>query len=712
MTYLNNNTIDLRRFFAAVKRYKWIYIATAVVLMSGSIYFALTREAKYTLNAVMLVEGENNTGGFSGIGQMIGLSVPSMFGGTSLENELVVAQSNAVYENAVKKLQLNRKYFLRLGLMNKQSLHDDSPLRLVAADDLYFDTVSAGMQFKVKLKEDGTADVKVVRGLFKTTLHEEKGVQLPASMEVDGMRFSLLTTDSYVKGLPMEIDIAVMSNDAAIVALSKSLSIIPFDKVSSAMLLIYTDPHLQRGKDVLNTIIAMYLDQRIENKNTKTSRGLDVINTQLDTAYTSLIASELQLEHFKIENNITDISTELGISLNAAASLDVNMASDRTQIMICDLMLKFLRSDESKYSLLPITSGEAASSGMSIANQYNQLVIQRMRLLRSAKPDNASLTEVTASIDALREAVIASVEQQKRNLATSMAEQEKRYGEFSSQLEKAPKLEREYIDLSRDRHMRNQVYLFLLNKKIEYEMQQASSELPATVVDEAYCPENEASNMSSIIFPVIGLIFSLLFPSMFVVFMMWRQKTVEHEYDMPLAVKQGGHSAFEDIPSLRPALLARNTSKLIPVTFGNECSDSSVCDAVTSLAQQISNTGRNVIVIDLDNVYGGDCQLDSHLDNPPTNTFDGIDHIAYGGTPSDLLLNGQFQTLISSLENRYNSIMLLFKNSTATNGAVANIVDDKTATVVMVKRGHTRRGRVAQAAKACQKDRKLIFWIY
>ena len=300
MTYLNNNTIDLRRFFAAVKRFKWLYVAATVVLMAGSIYFALTREAKYTLNATMLVESDDNSGGFAGLGQMMGLSVPSMFGGTSLENELVVAQSNAVYERIVKKLQLNRKYFLRKGFMNKQSLYDDSPLRLVAADDVYFDTVSAGMQFKVKLKQDGTADVKVVRGFF-TTLYEQKGVQLPASMEIDGTRFSLLTTDCYAKGEPMEISIAVTNNNSAVEALSESLSIIPFDKVSSAMLLVYSDPHLQRGKDVLNTLIAMYLDQRILSKNAKTSRGLEVIDAQLDTAYANLVKSESQLELFKIK---------------------------------------------------------------------------------------------------------------------------------------------------------------------------------------------------------------------------------------------------------------------------------------------------------------------------------------------------------------------------------------------------------------------------
>lgn len=712
MTYLNNNTIDLRRFFATVIRYKWIYIATAVVLMTGSIYFALTREAKYTLNAVLLVENEGDTGGrLSGMGAMLGLSVPSMFGGTSLENEMVVMQSNAVYERAIKDLQLNRQYFLYKGLMNKQTLYNESPLRLVAADDIYFDTVSAGMQFKIKLKPNGTADVKVVRGFFNT-LFEQNDMALPTTIKVDGMDFSLLTTKHYVKGEPMEMRIAVTNNNTAINELSKSLSIIAFDKVSDAMLLIHTDPNLQRGKDVLNTLITAYFDQRTLDKGQKASRGLDVINQQIDSAYVNLIKSESQLERFRIENNITDISTELEISLNATATLDADMMASRTQIIICDLLLKFLRSEDSKYSLLPISDDKGTQAGMSIANQYNELVIQRMKLLRSAKPDNAALTEVTASIDALRDAVIASVEQQKHNLSSSIAEQEKKYSEFTSRLGSTPRLQREYTDLSRRLQLNNQVYLFLLNKKTEYEMQQASSELPATIVDKAYCPENEASNTSSIIFPMIGIFLSLLFPSMFVLYKLWREQAIEHEYDMPLTVKHNGMPTYETTAMLRAALLAHNQSRLIPITFDDEHIDGNRQRAVADLAKQIADTGRRIIAIDLNNIYGcSDCQLNGDLDSPKAATLGGIDLLAYDGTPSDILLNNRFKAMVASLAERYDSIMLLCKNDNEAIDALTNITDDETPTVVMVERGQAKRSRVAQIAKA-HIGIKFMFWIY
>ena len=67
MAYINKDTIDLRRYKAAVKRYKWLYIATFVVLMSGSIFFALTREPKYEVWTSILIENESSSGGLSSL---------------------------------------------------------------------------------------------------------------------------------------------------------------------------------------------------------------------------------------------------------------------------------------------------------------------------------------------------------------------------------------------------------------------------------------------------------------------------------------------------------------------------------------------------------------------------------------------------------------------------------------------------------------------
>ena len=153
MENINNDKIDLRRYIAAAKRYKWLYIAALVVMMSGSIFFALTREPKYEINASMLVESEQSSGSgaLAGLNQMMGMfSSLGGFGGLTSENEVYVAQSNNVLERTVKEMQLNRKYYIREGFMRKKSLYNDSPV-LVVADDEYFDTVNGGMQFKIKL---------------------------------------------------------------------------------------------------------------------------------------------------------------------------------------------------------------------------------------------------------------------------------------------------------------------------------------------------------------------------------------------------------------------------------------------------------------------------------------------------------------------------------------------------------------------------------
>ena len=75
MENINEDKIDLRRYVAAVKRYKWLYVVALVIMLSGSLFFALTREPKYDVYATMLIEDENGSSGnqLAGLGNMFGL---------------------------------------------------------------------------------------------------------------------------------------------------------------------------------------------------------------------------------------------------------------------------------------------------------------------------------------------------------------------------------------------------------------------------------------------------------------------------------------------------------------------------------------------------------------------------------------------------------------------------------------------------------------
>lgn len=736
MSNISDDKIDLRRIISAAKRCKWVYIATFVVLMAGSIYFAMTRESKYDLYSILLIESDQgpNAGallGGAGGSQLMSMLSMSGFGSASIDNEMMVLYSNSVLHKVVEKVGLNCKYFLNKGFMHKETLYGNSPV-LVETDNGYYDTLTKPLQFKIELKKNGKADVKVVRGFF-STLYDESDMDLPATVKVDGALFTLMTTDCYIKGEPLKMNVFIYDLPRAIEDLSKSLTVDTYDKKSDAVLLSFADPCLQRGKDVLNTLADAYKEHRLKGKADRADLGIELMDRQLESAYKSLVQSESAMESFKEANKITDIQIELEVMLDAASKLNESMLAAKAQDMMCDLMLIYLNNEDSKYSLLPsldsqggggatsgessMAGGEASTGGNTLVAQYNALVLQRMRLLRSAKPDNRALAEVTENIDAMRVAVIESVKQQKKNIEAGMSVLDGQYNEFASRLGSTPRLEREYVILARNLELDNQIYLFLLGKKMDYLLSKEESSVPATVIDKAYVAESKPSNLKSMVFPVIGLFLSFVFPTLFVFWWLRRHKEVYKDYDMPASVSKG--AIYDNMANLRSAVLAKGTPKLFSVTYGDSSVESSadaLRTAVTELCRQVNRAGRRVLLVDLCNLLDGECQLNG-LSSASTgikpSAIDGADYVGYdAGTAGDILLNGRFAAMLSSMSAEYDSIMLLYRYSEDAASASAGLEDNgDMLTVYMVKSGITERPEVDGVANASI-NRKMAYYIY
>lgn len=736
MANISDDKIDLRRIINAVKRCKWVCIATFVVLMAGSIYFALTREPKYDIYSIMLIEDDQSSGAGALLGGASRSSLMNMlsiggFGKASIENEMVVVKSHSVMERVVKKLGLNRKYYLNEGFLHKKTLYGNSPV-LVVTDDGYFDTLTKSLQFKIELKKNGKADVKAVRGFFNT-LYEGNDMDLPATVKVDGASFALLPTDYYVEGESLKMNVFLSDVTSTVEELSKKIDIDTYDKKSDALLLAYDDPNMQRGKDILNALVAEYKEHRLKGKSEKAMLGVEFIDWQLKTVYESLVQSEASMEKFKEDNKITNIAVELEVMLEAASKLNEGMLEARAQEMMCDLMLTFLKTEESKYSLLPTmessnssmasnsstsgSSSKSSSGSNTLVSQYNDLVLQRMRLLRSAKPDNVALMEVTANIDAMRGAVVESVEQQKKNIQAGLSVLNGQYDEFASRLSSTPKLEREYIIHKRDLELNNQIYLFLLGKKVDYQLRQESNSVPATVIDLAYNKENKPSRLKSIIWPIIGLVMSFVFMVLFVLYWLRRHQEINKEYDMPASVD---HSlVYDDTVMLRSLLLAhQGTSKLVSVVYGTSgMALEELSAAVFELSGQIANAGKRVLLIDLGNVCDGECKLNdissAQADIRPS-SLNGMDYLGYNGNvASDMLLNDKFAALVSSLSGKYDKILLLYRyGEDAVSAAVALAQDNDAPVVYLVKSGYTKRAEIDNIAKSSENRGTMAYYIY
>lgn len=714
MANINDDTIDLRRYINSIKKNKWLFVATFVIVMAVGVFFASTREPKYELYSSMLIESEEGGAGSVAAG-MLGNMAKTFafggFGGSSVDNELFVAKSHTVLVNTIKKLGLNRQYFLKEGFMRKKSLYKDTPI-LVVTDEHYFDTARTTLQFKIKLNENGSADIKVVKGFTKTYFDKE-GLQLPASVETEYGRFMVLASENYEKGEEMSLNVYVKGNETVAEDLAEVLLVDTYDALSDGIVLTYSDANLERGKDILNTMMAEYNEFRLSEKNMKAGKDMDFIDSQLDVMYQSLSQSESALEEFKTENKLSDIPSELAMILESSGRLNELILEAKAQVMMCDLMLNFLAQENNKYSLVP-SFDNGGDAGNEIVMQYNELVLKRMRLMRSAKTDNVALQEVSENIDAMRGVVVESVQRFKENCNASLATLEGQNDKFMARLGDAPKLERQYVNLMRDSEMKNSLYLYLLGKKGDYMLQQMSGTMSGSIIDEAYSESTKPSRMTAYIVVGLAFVMSLLMPLVFVIYRLNRKDIAEREWDMPDIIKKNKNYVVVESTDSCIALMKTSGKHnwVFLHTDTSECGENAM-NGVKEIAGKLVACGEKVAILD----FSRDCTdngLNSYFAGNELKLQEQGENILYAGfsgnSAVEALSHVRFKQLVEELEKKVGKVCMLVPFVQG-NMLAANDIDDCGMTYV-VNSGVDKRKVLKRNAVDIEKNQKMIFLVH
>lgn len=715
MANINDDTIDLRRYINSIKKNKWLFIATFVVVMAIGVFFAYTREPKYELYSSMLIESEDGGAGSMAAGMLGSMAKTFAFGGfgsSSVDNELFVAKSHAVLVNTIKKLELNREYFLKEGFLRKKTLYKDTPV-LVVTDEYYFDTARTTLQFKIKLNANGSADIKVVKGFTKTYFDKE-GLQLPVAVDTEYGRFMVLASENYVKGEEMSLNVYVRGNELVAEKLSEALLIDTYDTLSDGIVLTYSDANLDRGKDILNTLMAEYNEFRLSEKNTRAGQDMDFINGQLDVMYKSLSQSESDLEKFKTENKLSDISSEISMLLESSGRLNELMLDAKAQIMMCDLMLDFLAHEENKYSLVPSFDNGGGESGSEVVSQYNEMVLRKMRLERSAKPDNTALQELTGNIDAMRGVVVESVQRFKENCKASLATLEGQNDKFMSRLGSAPKLERQYVNLMRDNEMKNSLYLYLLGKKGDYMLQQMSGTMSGSIIDKAYSESTKPSKMTAYV--IVGLAFcmSIFLPLVYVIYRLHRKDVAEREWDMPDAIKKNkNYTVVESIDScvaLMQASGKRNWAFLHTDT--PECGENAI-GGVKEVAGKLVACGEKVAILDFSRGCADD-GLNSYFAGNELKLQEQGKNIVYAGFSGSTAVEGlshvRFKQLMDELGKQVGKVCMVVPFVQSNMLAINDI--DNCGAAYIVNSGVDKRKVLKRNVIDIEKNREMIFLLH
>lgn len=521
-----NDHIDLRRFFRAVKRLKWIYLGCFILFMGLAAVYCVIKQPQYEVKATLLIEDSGSEGNFNGAGGMANMmrtfSIGG-FGGSSANNELQLINSHDVLLATAKTLGLNRNYVERDGL-SKRMLFLDSPIAVEAPQEM-LDTLTAAMKIRVEIRGD-KADITVKRGMLGHTVAERKDVMLPATVDTPYGPLQVLRTAAWT-GAPATIDVSLGSYESAADYLYTDISVDMPDKLADAISFEFLYPNRERGRAILNTIMAEYNAKRLERTHTNARTRLEFLDGRINALFGELTEAEKKIEEFKARNKIVDIAGEAPLLLQNSLSVRAEMVKAQAETAYYREVLSTLRTPSRSDELLPVFDNEAYP----MIKDYNDMIIAKKDLERSARPTNPVMVTAEENLAGTRASVIRNIEGLLKASETLLESQSALAGKSDSRLNSLPAAERDYVMLERDRQLKNDLYAFLASQRESAMLQLYNQSTLGFVVDEAYTSV-KPSRRKAVLVCGACLIMALFCPTLLAIWLTWRDRRITGVMDL------------------------------------------------------------------------------------------------------------------------------------------------------------------------------------
>jgi len=256
-----------------------------------------------------------------------------------------------------------------------------------------------------------------------------------------------------------------------------------------------------------NIVLTPNLDL-IGNQFDKTS---EFINERIKTISESLSSVDSSAQEFKADRGIVDLQSEAGINLNIGASNQQELQNARVQMSIAQSMRDIVNTEDGAYDPLPANIGLSDPSIATTTARYNELALERKRLLKSSNEKNPIIVNLDQQLDGLKSSLSSSLSGMTNNLGLTVSSLSRQQSRINSKIYSAPKDERALRDITRKQQTTEGLYLYLLQKREESQITYASATPKSKVIDAAYNSPLPVSPKKPIIY-LAGLVLGLLIP--------------------------------------------------------------------------------------------------------------------------------------------------------------------------------------------------------
>ena len=501
--------IDLREELDKyLKRWPWFLVGLFICLGLAFMYLKVATPTYHTVTSI-IIKDEERKGPSSEMAAFADMGFLGGMGANSIENEIGILSSKQIMTNVVKELNLNITYF-KEDVFQSPELYLDSPylVQVLMLDEKQLARFTKENSNKFTVKETSQEKFELINTETEEVFNGEFGQ--PMEIPFAGIIVNRNKGYNYENGEIPGVEIHFSNVEAVVMNYREKLQIELNDKNSSLIQLSIDDAVKEKAQNILDQLVYEYNREAIEDKNLVARNTAEFINERLQIINHELDSVEIGKEDFKKENRLTDIEAESKMFIENASDFNIRQQEVGTQLELANTMIDYLKGD-SRSDLLPANLGiEDESVNSSIAD-YNNLVLQRNRILSGSTKKNPIVVRLNNQIEQIRGNVLSSFKRLRSNLRVAQKELRRQGSVINTQISEVPAKERQFRGIERQQNIKESLYLFLLRKREENSLSLAVTAPKAKIVDAAYSSITPVSPKPALVF-LIAFILGLLIP--------------------------------------------------------------------------------------------------------------------------------------------------------------------------------------------------------
>lgn len=467
----NNQEIDVRKIVRIVLEHWWWFAIGIVICMAlGLLRYFRTPES-WTTDASVVLKLQDMTGN-----KLDPLSLIGMSANSATDDEVVVMSSRGLIAQALEAQGLYETSYVKDKMRWKEEFRAHA--FSIECIDLTRKAKLGTFFVTVKPTRSGYK-VKTQMGRWYRSTNRVKTLDEPIKTVVGTIRLHPnreLSRDSVYRAQRMIPELKVAEY-------CQMIKVSQHKKESNIINLVMSSPVPARDKALMYQLIEQYNLNAVVDKNMIASNTAAFINERMDRIESELIESEKTVASYKRQNSISDIGTQARLLLEENSAEQKAIMSLETQISLVDYVDGFLRDESKRNSLIPANIGITDASLETGLAEYNAILLQRMRIQRTATESNPVIEQMDSQLASMRQNILATISSVRESLKIRLNSLQEQDSKFNRQLKEAPDKEREYVRVVRDQKIKEQLYLFLYEKREENALMLAATSMPAKIVN-------------------------------------------------------------------------------------------------------------------------------------------------------------------------------------------------------------------------------------